>query len=254
MTERVNQTVNVDRKPYSHAPRRENEVTDLSQSHSGNPHEVREVELSMPQLSTDRALVGVVLTLWLGIVVYLGAVGAFITAPGTIPIPIALGAGLPVVVFLALFLASTTFRNFLLSCDLPLMTAVQAWRFAGLGFIALYVHGVLPGSFAWPAGLGDMAIGLTAPWVALALIRRPEFATSRLFVIWNLLGMLDLVAAVSAGALNQVFATGAAGEISISPMAKLPLLLIPAYLVPLLFVLHITALFQARRLSRYLQG
>src|SRR5262249_11237234 len=49
---------------------------------------------------------------------------------------------------------------------------------------ALYVHGVLPGAFAWPAGLGDIAIGVTAPWVALALVRRPGFATSRVFVAY----------------------------------------------------------------------
>ena len=34
---------------------------------------------------------------------------------------------------------------------------------------------------------GAIAVGLTAPWVALALVRRPGFATSRLFVGWNLL-------------------------------------------------------------------
>src|ERR1700722_6448251 len=251
MTDRVNSPATDDRNQYSLASRRVNELTAQSRNRSGDSHEINSGELPMPQLSTNRALVGVVLTLWLAVVVYLGATGSFITAPGTPPIPIALGAGLPVLVFLSLVLAST-FRKFLLTCDLPLMTAVQAWRFAGFGFIALYVHGVLPGSFAWPAGLGDIAIGLTAPWIALALVRRPEFATSRLFAIWNLLGMLDLLVAVGAGALNQVFATGKVGEISISPMAQMPLLLIRAYLVPLLFVLHITALFQARRLSRNL--
>jgi hypothetical protein len=32
-------------------------------------------------------------------------------------------------------------------------------------------------------------------------------------------------------------------------MAQLPLLLVPAYLVPLFFIGHLTALFQARRLA-----
>jgi hypothetical protein len=107
---------------------------------------------------------------------------------------------------------------------------------------------VLPGVFAWPAGLGDMAIGLTAPWVALTLARRPAFAASRLFVSWNLLGMLDLIAAVSNAAGNQILATGAAGQVTVAPMSQLPLLLVPAYLVPLFFIWHLTALFQARRL------
>ena len=50
---------------------------------------------------------------------------------------------------------SSAFRAFVLGLDLRLATAIQAWRFAGLGFIALYTYGVLPGMSAWPAGLGD---------------------------------------------------------------------------------------------------
>ena len=73
------------------------------------------------------------------------------------------------------------FRDFVLAADLRLMTGIQAGRFAGLGFLALYANGVLPGSFALPAGLGDMAIGVTAPWVLLALIRRPGFAAGKTF-------------------------------------------------------------------------
>jgi hypothetical protein len=108
---------------------------------------------------------------------------------------------------------------------------------------------VLPGVFAWPAGLGDIAIGVTAPWVALALVRRPGFVTSRVFVVWNLFGILDLVVAVSAGALSSVLASGVAGDVTTGPMAQLPLVLIPKYLVPLFLMLHLAALFQARRQS-----
>jgi hypothetical protein len=222
-------------------------VTAQMQNLSARSHEMNSGEQPDRQYKNSKVLVAVVLTFWLGIVVYLGMGGAFMTASRTIPIPLALGVGLPVFAFLALFLVSTTFREFLLACDLPLISAVQAWRFAGFVFLTLYVHGILPGSFAWPAGLGDMAIGISAPWIALALIRRPGFASSRLFAVWNLLGILDLVVAVGAGALNQLFATGKVGEISITPMVQLPLLLIPAYLVPLFIVLHLTALFQARQ-------
>jgi hypothetical protein len=37
-------------------------------------------------------------------------------------------------------------------------------------------------------------------------------------------------------------------------MAHLPLVLIPAYFVPVFIILHLTALFQARRLAGYLRG
>ena len=188
-----------------------------------------------------------VLLLWFVVVFLLGAAGAIARPPGTPSFPILIAATAPVIVFLGAYWGWPAFRAYVLSLDLPLATAIQAWRAGGLGFLALYAHGVLPGAFAWPAGLGDIAIGVTAPWVALALLRRPGFAISRVFVVWNLLGILDLVVAVSVGGLSSAFASGAPGEVTTGPMAQLPLVLIPAYLVPLFLILHLAALFQARR-------
>src|SRR5882762_7912945 len=104
-----------------------------------------------------------VLAVWFVVVFVLGAAGKFVAPPGTPPLPIFIGAVGPIVVFLAAYWSSA---------------AIQAWRAGGLGFLALYAHGVLPGAFAWPAGLGDIAIGTTAPWIAMALVRRPGFAGS----------------------------------------------------------------------------
>ena len=194
-----------------------------------------------------KAIIRVILAIWLLLIFLLGAAGAFVRPPGTPPIPIFLGATVPLVCFFAAYWGSAAFRAYILALDPVLVASIQAWRFAGLGFLALYVHGVLPGVFAWPAGLGDIAIGVTAPWIALTLVRRPDFVTSRIFVMWNLLGILDLVDAVSLGGLSSALATGAAGEVTTGPMAQLPLVLIPAYLVPLFVMLHVTALFQARQ-------
>jgi hypothetical protein len=197
-----------------------------------------------------KAFVAVVLVVWLAVVIFLGAQGAFVSPIGTPPIPIAIGVAAPLIVFFVAFWLSRAFRRFVTNADIRLVAALEAWRWAGFGFISLYAYGVLPGRFAWPAGLGDMAIGFTAPWIVLALVRRPSFVASRLFVIWNLLGILDLVAAVGNAALIQSQATGAVGEATAAPMAQLPLLLIPAYLVPLFVMLHVTALIQARRTAQ----
>jgi hypothetical protein len=200
-------------------------------------------------LLTVKVFVAVVLAVWLAAVILLGARDAFVSSVGMPPIAIGIAAGTPLIVFFVAFWLSAAFRRLVTSADIRLVAAIEAWRWAGFGFISLYVYGVLPGRFAWPAGLGDMAIGFTAPWIVLALVRRPSFAGSRLFVIWNLLGILDLAAAVSNAALIQSQATGAAGEATVAPMALLPLLLIPAYLVPLFIMLHVTALIQARRVA-----
>ncbi len=184
------------------------------------------------------------LVVWLALVLELGANGAFVRRPGSIPIQIIIGVIAPIIVFLAAFALSGSFHSLVLTADVRLMAGIQAWRFAGLGFLALYANGVLPGFFAWPAGVGDMIVGFTAPWVILALIERPEFKKSPLFIGWNLFGILDLVTAVGTGALSSGLAPGIVGAATTAPMAHLPLVLIPAYLVPLFVMLHLATLFQ----------
>jgi hypothetical protein len=95
-----------------------------------------------------------------------------------------------------------------------------------------------------------MAIGVTSPLVLAALLRRPGFAAGKSFVAWNLSGILDLTVAVSIGALVPLLAPNLYGAVSTAPMTQLPLVLIPTYLVPTFLILHLTALFQARRLGR----
>jgi hypothetical protein len=195
-------------------------------------------------------IVTLVLTAWFLLVVSLGAVGAFVAGPGTPPFAIAIGFAAPLLLFFAWLRLSPSFRDFVLSLDLRVIAGMQAWRWAGLGFLSLYAHNVLPAVFALPAGLGDMAIGVTAPWMILGLVRQREFAASAAFIRWNVLGILDLVVAVSIGTLSAALSTGAPGEISTGPMATLPLLLIPVFLVPLFLMLHTTALMQSRQIIR----
>lgn len=207
-------------------------------------------ELQPAGLSGVRLSVTLVLTIWFLLVISLGAVGAFVGHPGTPPFAVAIGVGVPLLLFFAWLRLSQSFREFILSLDLRLIAGMQAWRWAGLGFLSLYAHKVLPAMFALPAGFGDMAIGITAPWMILALVRQPGFAASATFIRWNVLGILDLIVALALGTLSAALSTGAPGEISAAPMATLPLLLIPAFLVPLFLMLHTAALMQSRKIIR----
>jgi hypothetical protein len=204
---------------------------------------------SQPHDRGARLAVTTVLAVWLFLVLSFGAAGGFAVAPGKPPVPIAIGVAVPLLLFFAALRLSRSFREFVLSLDLRLIAGIQAWRWAGLEFLTLYAHKVLPAVFALPAGLGDMAIGATAPWIILALVRQRNFAASGTFIRWNILGILDLIIALGIGTVSALLATGAPGEISTAPMATLPLLLIPAFLVPIFLMLHIAALMQSRRLG-----
>ncbi len=204
----------------------------------------------IPMISGTGSLVAGFFLAWLALVLALAARGAFVAAQGAPPLALLIGLVAPLSLFLLAYWAIRPMREFILSADLRVIAGMQAWRWAGFGFLSLYSYRVLPGIFAWPAGLGDMAVGVTAPLVLARLLRRPNFAASKSVVAWNLSGILDLTVAVSIGALVPLFAPNLYGAVTSSPMSQLPLVLIPAYLVPMFLMLHLTALFQARRLSR----
>jgi hypothetical protein len=208
----------------------------------------------VPAVTGTGAFVAAFFAIWLALIVSLGGRGVFVAPRGAPPFALLVGLLAPLGLFLLGYWTIQPLREFVLSADLRLIVGVQAWRWAGFGFLTLYAYGILPGIFAWPAGLGDMAIGVTAPLVLSALLRRPGFAASKSFVAWNLSGILDLTVAVSIGALVPLLAPTLYGAVSTAPMAQLPLVLVPTYLVPTFLMLHLAALFQAQRIGKSAAG
>jgi hypothetical protein len=199
-------------------------------------------------------LVSALLVVWLSLIVAFGATDAFAATPGTPPLRLLAVVLGPVIAFLIAYRMSAAVREYALMIDLRFVTATQAWRFGGFAFLALYTYGVLPGYFAWPAGLGDMAIGAAAPWMLVGLAREPGFAASRTFVTWNVLGILDLIVAVSVGAVVPLLFPNVISSIPTDAMTRLPLVLIPGFFVPGYLILHVIALARARRAASALRS
>lgn len=147
----------------------------------------------------------------------------------------------PIVLFSLWYATSAGFRQFALTLNPRTLTMVQAWRIGGFVFLVLHAHGILPGIFALPAGWGDIAIGATAPLVAIKLAHSGR---RKSFVLWQILGILDLVMAVSLGTLARLISPGG---IAAGAMTVLPLSLIPTFAVPLLIIFHVICIAQARR-------
>jgi hypothetical protein len=70
----------------------------------------------------------------------------------------------PIALFLLWFATSDALRQFVLAWDPRTLTFLQAWRIAGLAFLALYTYGLLPGLFALPAGWGESSSERPRPW------------------------------------------------------------------------------------------
>lgn len=199
-----------------------------------------------PALSVAGSSVALGLALWFVLVLSLGARDVFVTPGDRRPLALLIAVAAPIILFLAGFWASHSLRGFVRAADLRFMTAIQAWRIGGFSFLALYTYGILPGYFAWPAGLGDIAIGATAPWIIAVLMLERSFGGSKTFMAWNIFGILDLVVAVGSGAFGPLFIDGDVLGRATAPMSYLPLVLVPAFFVPLFIILHLIALSQAR--------
>jgi hypothetical protein len=190
--------------------------------------------------------VALLLAAWFLVAITASAVGVFQAGSRysfQAPLPIGLAVAVPIVVFLLWFGASRSFREFVLSLNVRTLTIVQSWRIGGFVFLVLYAHGLLPGVFALPAGWGDIAIGSTAWLTANYLTGRRNS-----FILWQVLGITDLVMAVSLGVMSSPTRMGILHPpISTDIMTTLPLSLIPTFAVPLLLIFHIISIAQAAR-------
>ncbi|MGA8109503.1 MAG: hypothetical protein WB974_08720 [Acidobacteriaceae bacterium] len=178
---------------------------------------------------------------WFVVALAASALHLYKTGPNQPPLAFGVAALTPLVLFFVWFASSRNFRAFTHSLDPRILTLIQSWRVGGFVFLVLATYGILPNLFAQPAGWGDMAIGVTAPLAALALAN-PRHRRS--FVLWQVLGMADLVTAVALGTLTPFIDPRG---VPTSAMTVLPLSLIPTFAVPLFFILHVLSIDQALR-------
>jgi hypothetical protein len=200
--------------------------------------------LSLPVATAVTATTAAVLGGWLVVSGLLARAGVYRQDPGE-AVPWLLVA-------FAIFLVAL-----LLATRIPLVSRILAdpgtparlalphtLRVVGVLFLITMAQGHLPAAFALPAGLGDIAIGLAAPFVALQLAR----GTGRTAAVrFNVLGILDLAVAGSIGFLlfRVVEVTP-----STAPLFVLPLALIPTVPVPLALALHIVSLRRLRTATK----
>jgi hypothetical protein len=119
-----------------------------------------------------------------------------------------------------------------------ILVAVHTWRIVGIAFLWRVSQGILPPAFGISAGVGDILIGVTA--IPFAYFLRKSFSWSKYaLVVWSVLGIADLVNAISLGLIT-------ASELPGSTMTTFPWILIPIMGVPLALILHVITLYRLR--------
>lgn len=157
---------------------------------------------------------------------------------GPPPVGIALGMAL---ILLAACLGTSPSLRALLTNQRHLIL-LNLWRLVGAIFLILMATGRMPAVWALPAGIGDILVGAMAPWTARN-VHTPE--GRRRAILFNLFGMGDLVVAVGLGVMTnpgplQLLDTTPTSELA----TRFPLALVPTFLVPLAFVLHVVSIWQ----------
>ena len=136
---------------------------------------------------------------------------------------------------------SPTFRQAVRTMPQTWLIGVHIIRIGGFAFLALLDMHLLPAQFALPTGYGDITVSLLAPFVIYALLTNKPYARG-LAILWNLLGLLDFVSALTTGTafilpfVQQIAANGN----SIDYLSYV--LMIPGYAVPILTLMHINSL------------
>jgi len=194
---------------------------------------------AMAETPRGRLTVAGVLIAWFALVVTIGASAALDPVRGFGVPALGLTVGLPVAALVSAFFAFGPIRAALLATPLPALVAVNTVRILGVIFVALYAAGRLPAPFAPSAGWGDIIAGVAAAPLAWSIARFGA-RVRMLALLWNVFGAADLLNAVALGALSapgplQAFA----GPPTSAIMTSLPWLIIPGFLVPILFFIHV---------------
>ena len=194
--------------------------------------------------TTAKRIALTTLLVWAGLAYLIGRSGILAPAAPQVFQPVVLTVIVPLLIFAAAYLGVPGFRRFVLAQDIRWLTTLQLWRVLGFTFLSLYAFDILPALFAWPAGFGDVAIGLGAAVIVARLARNASFARTRTFAAFHVLGLLDFVGALvtstlASGAFPALVTTPTA-----EPMALWPLSIFPSFIVPLFIMLHAAVFLQ----------
>ena len=136
------------------------------------------------------------------------------------------------VTLIVLGVALPGFRAWLATWRLRQIIALHVTRFVGIYFLVLYGRGELPYAFAVPAGWGDIAIATAA---LLLVVLVPDLTAHRGWVlVWNVAGFVDI-----GYALLTATRLAMADPQSVIALLRLPLSLVPTFLVPIIVASHV---------------
>jgi uncharacterized membrane protein len=156
----------------------------------------------------------------------------------TLPPRILVYTAIPLLLFYFIVVfRSNLFWKILEKASLEDLVGLHLFRFIGIYFILGWYYKILPTSFAFIAGFGDLFIATTAQWV-IRKIKSSSNHYKKITLVWNILGFWDIVSVI----LSAIFATKLSMESNtpgIIEMTRFPFCFIPAFAPATIIFLHI---------------
>ena len=189
---------------------------------------------------TDRAITGILIGLtglWCLLIGGFMGTGIYDVEWGTFPLAMMFSVTLPPILFLLAYVLNSRLRSYVQRFDIRPLVLIHSFRVLGIGFLFLYAHDVLPGFFAWPAGLGDVVAAVWGYGLGLAMFYGT--VSRRHVLAWNTFGLLDFVVAVASGVMGRSSMEILQGPVFSDPMGSFPLVFVPAFVVPFFVITHL---------------
>ncbi|MBL8682085.1 MAG: hypothetical protein JNK05_23155 [Myxococcales bacterium] len=177
------------------------------------------------------AMVWALVAVWAAAVVVAGALGAFVgIAPPVIP-AVVLGAN---ALLVGGYRSSERFRAAVDGIDTRWLLWFQALRAPiGASFVYYGALRVLPERWASHAGWGDLVVGVGAAVLALSAGESSRARVTR--TAWGVLGLVDILTVVVHA---QYVALVERDARFVAMVGRLPFIVIPMFIVPLVFATH----------------
>lgn len=183
---------------------------------------------------------------WLAIILRLVSMGAFSPQPEVGSPLIPLVVLLPLILGLTLLMRSLRIAAAVDATPPSWLIGLQVYRVVGGVFLIAWMDGYVPGEFALSAGSGDVLTGLLAIPAALYLHVGGRGSRAAAYA-WNAFGILDLIAALTLGFLSSPGPMQTLALDHPNMLTASPLVVIPAFAVPLSLILHGISIWQLRR-------
>lgn len=158
-------------------------------------------------------VVQVILIIWLLLAIVLTQLGLFTKLP-TASIQIILISLTLICVFS--YVLSMKFREFIKKIGVRGILILHLVRYVGIYFLYLYSLGRLPYDFAVPGGWGDIGV---AVYASIILIVPGLIERKNLLLIWNIIGLIDIIFVVATAGRINLSNPGELYELTVLPLS-----------------------------------